>query len=215
MTRDEAVSEIQQMLGFRTDKADEIQRELIRQQNLLENGLELPYFLRSEVTDLTTTANNERLTPPTDFLREWDEDSLSIQSTDDGGNTIWTPLEKDGPTYLRNYYQNLSMLTGVPEAYAYDGTSFILFPMPDAVYTLRMIYYKKDTKLIGNVENKWLQYLPYLLIAKAGFILASSLRDQGAQQIFAAMLQEQMALLVNQTVAIDGAGRKYSMGEPD
>ena len=61
MTRDEAVTEIQNTLAFRTDKASEIVLALQRAQTKLERNAVLPWFLQTEVASETTTKDEERL----------------------------------------------------------------------------------------------------------------------------------------------------------
>lgn len=214
MTRDEAVAQIQRLLGQNTSATitTQIEETLRFVQNELEHDPELPFFLKQETLTLTTTANVERLTPPAGFLRIWDEDALYIQELDSSPVT-WTPLDKDEPRYLRVNTQEGG--TGQPEAYAWDGTDFILFPTPDDVYTLRCIYYKADTVLSSNITNLWLTHLPYLMIGKAGTIVAASLRDQGAMTLFDQFVMRETPKLNNMTVDRDQSGRKPVVGGPD
>lgn len=213
MTRDEAVSQIQLILGKRTDLTSEIITQLQFAQKEAEKRLELPIFLRSETLSLTSTPNVERMTPPTGFLREWDEDALYVQEP----NTSpikWNPLDKDSPRYLRSE-SVLELTPAIPEAYAYDGTSFILFPTPDLAYTFRMIFYKADDPLTSNIENKWLANIPYLFIGHAGSIIASAIMHKEALALFSAMFTESAKRLDGFTPSRDGGGRRYIMGGPD
>lgn len=214
MTRDEAIENIRMILGFRSAdfRTDDIIKTLKWHQNELEKQPELPYFLRTEILNMTNTINVERMPTPAGFLKEWEEDAFYIQ--DVGSNPVtWTPLEKDGPEYLRTTLQAEG--PGTPKAYSYDGTEFILFPTPDAVFTYRMIYYKKDVVLDTNIENKWLENLPYLLIGRAGAQIASGLRDQVAVGLFGSLIAEGTVRLNSLTVSRDGANRRYIVGGPD
>jgi hypothetical protein len=212
MTRDEAVAQIKQVLGFRSDLTTQAEDGLKFQQNELEHEAQLPRFLLEETLSLTCTADTERMTPPTGFLREWDEDGLYVQEPD-SDPVKWIKLEKDEPSYLRSVYGETE--ASIPEAYAFDGTSFMLFPTPDAAYTFRMIYYKADTVLSSNVTNKWLTNLPYLLIGRAGAVLAASARDQAALGIFGSMVAENTAKLNSWSTDRDMAGKKLVVGGPD
>lgn len=212
MTRDEAVGQIQQILGFRTDLTTEIQNALIFQQNELEHEPQLPFFLLSEVLDLTCTAHTERMDPPTGFLREWEEDGLYV--LEPGTDPVaWRKLDKDEPKYLREATQGDG--EAMPVAYAFDDTSFMLFPTPDTIYTFRQIYYKSEPVLSSNITNKWLTNLPYLLIGRAGAILAGSARDQVALQIFTSFIQSETAKLNAWTTDRETAGKRLVVGGPD
>lgn len=218
MTRDEAVAQIQQMLAWRSDRTDEAIAGLQFQQQDAENQATLPWFLREETTALVTVADTERLSPPEGFIREWDDDALFIKLVDDStGETTWEPLVKDGPRYLRTSINNYldENEERIPRAYAFDGTDFILFPTPDDVYELRMIYYKKDDVLSTNIENKWLKHLPYYLIGKAGLVLATAFRDKDAMQIFAGYIAAGAKQINDVSTDRDMAGAKLVIGGAD
>lgn len=221
MLRDLAVAQIKQILGFRSDKDAEIVEGLQFQQEDLENQATLPWFLRAEDTTLVTTVDAERLTPPVGFIREWDEDAVYIKFVEPVTlHETWEPLYKDiSPKFLRTSINNRlidpSSDERRPLAYAFDGTDFLLFPTPDAVYELKMIFYKKDALLTTNIENKWLKRLPYLLIGKAGLILAASLRDKDAVSVFAAFVATGMKQLNDVTTDRDMAGAKLVIGGSD
>lgn len=212
MTRDEAVGQIQQILGFRTDLVTEIQNALIFQQNELEHEPQLPFFLLAETLTLTCTAHTERMAMPTGFLREWEEDGLYVMEPDSDPVT-WLKLDKDEPKYLRTALQELG--EAIPVAYAYDDTSYLLFPTPDVQYTFRQIYYKSEPVLSSNITNKWLTNLPYLLIGRAGALLAGSARDQVALQIFTSFIQSETAKLNAWTTDRETAGKRLVVGGPD
>lgn len=233
MLRDAAVSKVQQLLGFRSDKTAEIIQEFQDQQNELENSPELPFFLRTEVEDMVSVVDDERMALPEGFIREWDEDALWIKANE-LGEPQWSKLVKDGPAYLRESLQldvddttAETVETGRPIAYAIakefstdppfadDTPDIILFPAPKEIFTFRMIYYKKDHLLTSNIENRWLKYLPFLLIGKVGLVMGASFRDKEAIQIFGAFVAEGTKRLHELTTAQDGAGRKYVIGGED
>lgn len=211
MTRDEAVAEIKRILGFRTGTTHDsaIIQQLKTTQERLEREPELPYFLRTEVSSITTEASEERIALPSDFLMEWEEDALWHFNTDaDSDAETWTALYKDELAFLRKSLPG----EGKPQAYAFDGSYFRLFPTPDAEYTIKMIYFGADTVLDTNVENKWLRHLSELLIGDAGAMMAAGMRDASAITVFANMKASGKAKLVTQQSALDGAGRRYVMG---
>lgn len=219
MLRDEAVRRVQIILGFRSDLNTEIEDAMRFHQEELENSPELPFFLRKETLVLASTIDDEVLATPTDFLKEWEEDGLWVQVTEDGIQK-WRPLEKDGTRYLResinNLYSDPDTTARIPQAYSFDGVNFRLFPTPDSVYTLRMIYYGRDVPLTSNIENLWLKNLPYLLIGRAGAEIASSgFGNEKALAVFANLISEGTVRLHALTVSRDGAARKYVVGGPD
>lgn len=214
MTRDEAVAEIQRVLGYRGDKAAEATTLLQYMQQEMENSPDLPWFLREETTSLVSIASNERMAFPTGFLKEWQEDGLYVQSISTSGYVIWTPLEKDMPSYLRQTLQDQA--PSVPKGYNRDFNGYILFPTPDAIYTFRQIYYKADALLAaGNTENKWLKYLPYLLIGLAGARIAGATRDKEASATFGSMIQNGMSKINTMNTELDEAGKRQVVGGPD
>jgi len=164
-------------------------------------------FLRVPYTGLATVANVRTIPVPADFIREWDEDQMSIATSDGSIQS----LVKDELGFLRIRFPD----TGSPQNYALVNDLFYFFPLPDQVYPISGTYYANDAILSTNIENKWLLHLSELIIGKAGFLLASGLRDKDALQIFAAMSQAGGMKLANMTTANDAAGAKPVMGGED
>ncbi|MFQ5741990.1 MAG: hypothetical protein ACE5HV_00195 [Acidobacteriota bacterium] len=213
MTRDEAVTEVQRGLGFRTDLATEIITALKTVQSELERRATLPWFLLTEVASASTVKDEERVPVPSDFLREYEEDALHYfnGATGVADEDVWTPLAKDDLEFLRDELPG----SGAPQAYALDVKYFRVFPTPDAVYTLKQIYYKTDTVLNSNIENQWLKYAHALLIGEAGIKIASGLRDKEGLPLFQSMAQRGANDLLVENEARAHEGRRYIMGGPD
>lgn len=207
MTRDEAVTRIQNTLGFRTDQTSNIQTALKDAQVKLEQGAELPWFLLTEISTSTSTPDEERVSLPTDFLREYEEDPLWY--VDSAG--AWHVLAKDDLETLRADYAG----AGAPIAYALDPKYFRLFPTPDDNYTLKFIYYATDTVLTTDVENNWLKYFPYLMIGEAGRLFAPGLRDAAAVKQFQQWALEGRREMTVANEARMHSSRRYIMGGPD
>lgn len=216
MTRDEAVSRVQQELSFRSDKATEIQSLLKDAQVELEREPELPWFLKSEISSANTIINEERVLLPLDFLRELDddeEDGLYVFDSAAAVDEQWAPLEKTTLPTIRAVFQSK---TGKPKAYVLDDEYFRLGPKPDKVYTLKMMYYQTDTVLSSNIENKWLKYAHELLIGIAGRKIAGGpLRDTMALQSFKEMEMRARTRLYTENIARREAARSRQMGGPD
>ncbi len=188
MTRDEAVAEIQVQLAFRTTLSSNIITHLQMAQQELELAPSLPWFLISEDSYIDTTSSEQRIPVPDDFLDETDEAVLRYVPTTPSADDPEVDLLKDDYDSLRKAYMDTTTGTiqeGPPESYAILGNYFRLFPTPDDVYRLRMIYYKADDLLDTNIENNWLKYVPQLLMGRAGKKIAMGpLRDQVAYGIF-------------------------------
>lgn len=196
MTRNEAVAFIKQVLGYRTSGDDQIVTNLQQQQIKLELSPTKPWFLLSELSIRPTVAEETRLPIPTDFLQEYEEGCLFYLDEDEE----LVKLKKDEYDVLQLNYKEEE--PGPPQAYALTGGYFRLFPTPDDIYTIKMLYYKKAATLAsGTGTNEWLTHVPELLCAKAGIIMAMSLRDYEAKKLFSEMVAENMMLLENQNEA--------------
>lgn len=211
MLRDDARSRIQNTLAFRTDKATEIVNALQDAQVILEQSSELPWFLKTEVSTISTTKDEERVTIPTDFLREWEEDPLWYFNASADDEDKWVELAKEDLSFLRGAYPG----AGAPIAYALDEKYFRIFPTPDEIYPLKTIYYGKAAILSSNIENDWLKHFPYLMIGEAGRLFAPGLRDKAALTQFTQWALEGRALLRVSNEARMHSGRRYIMGGND
>lgn len=215
MLRNEAVARVQRGLGFRTDLVDVIIEELGDAQRLLEGGILtpsggtfLPWFLQTEVSSTTEIVDEVRVPLPEDFLRECEEDALWLQQSDG----TWKALWKDDLDWLRREYPG----TGAPVGYALDGGYFRLFPKPDAMYVISMMYYAADVPITSGADmtNKWLTNAPFLLIAEAGKSVAADTRSTAALQRFSekATLEARRLFISNE--AREHENRRYVMGGP-
>lgn len=210
MLRDTAVAEIQLALGFRSDKAAEIVQALQNAQEYYEAWKELPFFLRTEISSISTTADEERIPLPPDFLREWEDDALYYFNSSAEDADKWVQLHKDDLQTLRAN-DNLAG-SASPQAYAKDALYFRIFPTPDAIYPIKMIYYANDTTLATNVENQWMKWLPYLLMGRAGGVIAGGMGHDKTLARFQQWENDGRTLLAEQSVAIDTENRKLAMG---
>lgn len=212
MDRATAVARIQERFGFTTNLDTEIVAALQDSQAELEQEVELPWFLISEISSITTTAAEERIPVPTDFLREVDGDALwYYNSTATADEDKWVELGKDKTDFLRATLPG----SGPPEAYSLQGEQFRIFPTPDDTYTIKLVYYKQDQVLTSNVENQWLKYASDLMIGEAGVKIAIARRDQAAMQFFSSLLTRARTRLVQASQAREDSNMRYVMGGPD
>lgn len=209
MIRDAAVSRVKRGLGFSTNRDAVIVEALQDAQQTLEQLDDLPWFLKTEVSTISTVSGEERVPIPSDFLRENEDDAMyyfNASAVEDVDK--WVELVKDDADLLRKVLSG----TGSPEAYALSGEYFRIFPTPDDVYPLRMIYFQQDTLLTTNIENLWLKHFPLLLVGEAGADIAQSLHDQGATQRFQLLAAQQRVFLFKANQARQHENRRYVMG---
>lgn len=216
MTRDEAVAHIQMQLSFRTTLSSSIILQLQLAQETLELGPTLPWFLISEDSYINTTSGEQRLPIPTDFLEETDEAVFRYVPATVSATIPERDLDKDDYDILRHNFMDTTtgmVKVGPPEAYCLLGDYFRIFPTPDGSYRIRMIYYKQDTTLETNVENKWLKHVPKLLMGMAGKAMSMGpLRDQVAYGVFDSWEKEGRNLLLTKHVTRDLANRDLQVG---
>jgi hypothetical protein len=179
MIKSKVVDLIKSRLGNRTDTGIDakIVAELDAAQEALERfGDFTPWFLLSETATYTTVVGESRVPIPDDMLQEYEEGALFY---------LGEVLDKYEYDALRSKYYGLS---GAPEAYALVNDYFILFPTPDAAYSIDMKYYMKDA-LISTIsdtgENRWLKEASSWIIARTGTAIARFIKDTEAAALFA------------------------------
>lgn len=210
MTRDEAVSIIQQQLGFRTDLSSEIITNLKLAQTMLEAGPTRPWFLVTEQQSISLEVGEQRLVVPSNMLAEIDQARL-VYIPDDSDEAAVDLVKEDYDQLARDYAE---VDNGPPEAYALLGNYFRIFPTPDDDYTIKIIVFGTDADLSSNIENGWLKHVPYALIGKAGAQIASAIRDNVALAVFREWEREGRLALQGKDVARDVANRVLQVGGP-
>jgi len=173
-----------------------------------------PWFLLQEDSLVNTTISDERIEIPQDFIAECDELPLRYRPSDYPSSDE-IQLRKDSYELLKRNFAPSTILPGtqqVPQAYARVGNYFRIFPLPDQNYQIRLIYYAQDVVLTSNVENKWLKYVPDLLIGAAGKLLATGLRDAGAYGEFSKMEAQCMDRLLRENEEQKVANQTLQMG---
>jgi len=210
MDRDTAVSVIANRLGRRSDPARlNIATEMIVAQERLENEMEeIPWFLISEKEETATTANDERVKLPDDFLKEVDDMFLWLYDA-----TADDP-EKELEKGFYDDIVNSERFTGsgAPKVYAIVGDYFRLRPIPDSNYTIKMIYAKRGTALTSNIENEWLKHASELLIAETGMIVAENVHNDKAYARFSRDKMAAKTALMKKMVARQMANQELFMG---
>lgn len=190
MTKQEAIDLIKLRLGSRDDSDLDalIAAELQSSQEELEVTAPYPWFCVSENSLPETTAGEARVVLPADFVAETDEARFELST--DGGVTFSKSLVKGSYDAIRAAYGDTQ---GEPEAYALIGNRFILGPVPDGVYKLRMIYQGRDvalSTLTAGGTNQWLTIVPQYLVNMAGMAVASWVKDTNALQVFSTFFEK-------------------------
>lgn len=178
MLRSVAVARIKRGLGFREDLDTEIVEALQEAQREFELGSTLPWFLIEKDSSISTVASTRAIAFPTGFLRLVEDEGPYYESTEDGvAYLAIRPYDES-----LKYYEEFD--SGAPRALAIRKDGFAVFPLPDAVYTITLSYYKAADVLDADIENVWLEYVPDLLINRAGMLVAEDLEHSIAYQKF-------------------------------
>lgn len=206
MLRDDAVAEIQRILGFRLDNTTDIVTEMQNTQEFLETTLR-PWFLLNERVLLTTVASTQTVALPSDFLGPSRDPTEDLFIEEDDGTL--TALERVNRKDITGNEE------GKPSCYALRISDIFLYPIPDAAYNLRYTYYAKDQVLDTNIENKWLKYAPFLLIGETGKRIAAALRSDAAMQVFSQMALEAAVAMRRREEELHHVQRTYTIGGED
>ena len=214
MIRSAFITLVGQRLGKRTSLDDVILSEMdMAQQTVLErNGILTPWFIETEVAQVSTTAGEERVPIPSDFAKEKEEGGLFIY--DGSAEQPWVRLDKDAYDYIVLKYQDSP---GVPEMYSLGGMYFRVRPIPLDVYTLKMVYFATQTlpsALASDGENVWLKYAPDWFAAEVCKMVAEKhIQDLELAAKFDPDITRAMNRVRIESESQQHTNRSYSMGE--
>lgn len=241
MDRDTMVARIQEKLGFRQTLVSNIQSALQDEQDELERGATLPWFILQEDQTFTITpsspvsATPQQYNLPTGFISEADDQdgNLRYQQTIPGPQIFVTKMDyREAEEFFfgqrKSYWDGNQVLiigedliptAGAPKAYVLRKNQMRIYPGPNVVYNLLWTFYAHDTRLDGqNVTNQWSTFAPWLLIGRAGLKMAMSTRDKDAASAFQTILSGGPGYLgaekayLAQLYDREIGGRRYSMG---
>lgn len=216
MLRDDAVALIKQGLGFRSDLDAEIVTQMrFQQEEILEQGATLPWFLLSAVASLATVADTETIALPSDFLLEYEEAALWFFDTTQVDDEQWVVMSKTFIDETKTSATATWTDSDVKPTYSIVNKLIYLSPIPDAVFALRIIYYAQDTQLTSNITNLWLTHAADLLIAKTGLALAEDIENDKAALKFENRLQRADARLGAENEVRQHTQMRYVMGGMD
>lgn len=211
MDRDNAVIRVQQALSFKTTLSAQIVLALQDSQIELEQDAFLPWFLQTDIVDLATINGTETVTLPPGFLREVEDDALYYFDGTANVDERFTVLGKSDTEFLRGLHPG----EGKPKMYALEPTFFRIFPTPDAIYVLKLMYYKAALPLTSNIENKWLLYAHELMIGEAIMKIAQPINDASAEKKGEQMSARGRARLITGTEARTQENNRPVMGGED
>jgi hypothetical protein len=139
------------------------------------------------VIEASTVLNQERYVLPSDFLKI---NLLEVVSSGTGVNEVTYPLVQAPLSQKDRSYSK----TGLPLQYSFINEEIVLRPIPDAVYTLRMYYTFRITRLVndGDVPEIPEEYHEYIALRAAKFGFIKDGRETGALDVELSRLQEDM-----------------------
>lgn len=241
MDRDTCVARMQQKLGFRTTLATACIAALQDTQDELERSSTLPWWILAEdvvfpiTPSVPVSATPQQYALPTGFIRESDnqDGNLRYQQQVPGPQIFiqkmdYTAAEQFFFSQRKVWWDGSEIIVqsiaqapvaGLPKIYVLRENVVRIYPGPDRNLNLLWTFYQKDTSLLsGNVTNGWTANAPWLLIGRAGLLVAGDIRDADAYSAFNVILdgtgkkqgaeQEYLASIYSREVA----GRNYSMG---
>lgn len=227
MNYDVAVTEIQQIVGWRSDKAAEIGNALKYAQAQREMaGMTFPWFLR-QTKPVTTVIGTQSYTLPAGYIQDSEErDGNLFIYTGGTSKTRTVFLKKMSFKDLQEKFfgvwpdndsatasdQSDTIPSGIPTFYALDDTQVFFYPTPDAVYTVNWKAWYADTAPTAGQTNQWLTFAPWVLIGEAATKIAADLENASAVTKAQAILSRANDDLFRATIHRQEAGRKRSMG---
>jgi hypothetical protein len=229
MNFDTAVAEVQQILGWRSDRATEIGNALRYAQTQREMpGSTYPWFLRSTKT-ITTVVGTQSYAIPTGYIQDTEEKEGNVFIYTDSvlgakSRTIflhklsWKEAQEkyfgqwpdSGDAELDD--QSDTLANGIPRDYVLQESLIYLYPTPDRVLTVNWRCWAAATVLGTGVENAWLLYAPWVLIGETAAKLAADLGNAAALGNAQAILSRANSDLFRSVIHREEAGRRRGMG---
>ena len=219
MNRDRAIDLLLARLGQRGNdavlKAAAVTEMALMQENLERQAFK-PWFLLSELRTVDTSANEERIALPDDFLEEPEEGAVWLLQPDNATTPKKELIKTDYDVALQRF-----PIPAIPRFYSLGGNYLRIHPTPDAVYTLQTQFYVKQTQLTdvygsadGLLTNNWLTYASDWLMAETGALLAATYtRDTELATIFQAQASVAHKRCYTETIQRQEANYNRQMGD--
>lgn len=231
MLLDQAIKEVQQIAGWRSDKSSQIQAALQYAQTEREKpGLSYPWWLKKN-SSLVLTVGTQIYAFPTDYIQDSEEKKGNLYVyTIPGNNASRTvflrkmefeeaqihyygewPFSGDNPPDAV-IDQSATIGPGLPVDYVLTNTGIILYPVPDNSYTLTWTYWGNDTAQVLGQENAWLKNAPWVLIGDAAEKICADLGYAQGLQTAQTIRDRAVANLFRSVVAREESGKRRYMG---
>ncbi len=205
MTLNEVTKAVAFRLGNVRGMDDAIQMEIGATIRRLENEDFHPWFLLSENNEFKTTAGENRVPVPNDFLAEYDDSCLYVKQD----NGLYYPLQKMSAEEVRMEGQGGE---GMPIMYALTNKYFRVFPVPDREYKLELLFYRRSGSILdGDASNPWFVEAPDLVIYETVSHIMLARKDKRVVQ-FEQLAAEQKQTLYRRHTAREEANRDVVMG---
>lgn len=187
MLRDAAVDIMMKRLGNSNDISlrDDIITEMVQAQaTVLEGDVLKPWFLVSEEASNATTAGEERVPLPVDFMSLWEEIGLyRYDAALDDPYVEMCRADWEDIKQALNYSDK-------PTHWDIGGQYLLMRPLADAAYPLRFWYIARGVSLAGvygdvvtNIENVWLEWAADWLIGETGSVIAEQYLQMTDQRV--------------------------------
>jgi hypothetical protein len=209
MNRTEAVAQVQEVLGFRSDLTDRIVTQIGIANTRLRLAATKPWWT-IEYVSLPIAAEAASVALPDDFIEEWEEGDVIYRAENidalDSGELL---LKNDIDTLFQLY----GLTPGTPAGYGLTGDRLSVYPFPAVAGTIGLWYYRKDDDLLsGSSTNGYLTHIPEMIIGLAGLRIAQSIRDKEAIATFREMISEARTELYRQNESRKHSNADYQMG---
>jgi hypothetical protein len=224
MTGQECVALLMARLGGRRGIEANVVLELNEAQTKkLEKTTFFPWFLQVDTniagTNLVTVVNREYVDLPADFLGFDEEQGGLFYNDASAGADPWVPVPKDSYPFFKERYRDpqasAAQATGAPAVFDIIGTRLYVRPIPDAVYSLRLLYMQKQAAIANDgTTNKWLEHASDWLMGEAGIMLGG-FQHQNSElgSGFAAMAVAGRTRAYHETIVRIENARMVSQGE--
>lgn len=155
------------------------------QEGLFDGAVMQPWFTEKLNSTLATVAETKTLTLPSDFNRLTAEGGIWV--TDSAGNKA--ELVRGDYDEMESDYAGAD--SGLPKKYAMVGGTVYLYPTPEAVYSVEVLYHQKGLSLeTSNIENIWLEHASDWFMGEVGLVIAGQyLADKESAAFFANQAQ--------------------------
>lgn len=206
MTRDEVVNLVRDALGFnKALSIDVIYRHMQAVQASYERGADtqpLPWFLFQHDATIETVVDQKAVALPENFI-DFDEDF----------SPYLTVNSKTYPIQVAKFHEILPDIDEVsarPTHLVLAGSEILLFPVPNAEYTINFPHYARSANIVTSNEHVWFTEFPLLIEQETISRVARATRDEVAMK--ASTVNQERAAYLSKVESRRHALIQYTMG---